>query len=135
MYQFDDRFLESVGLSELGADQKETFLDYAQEQFETKVGEVMSANMSEAQLEEFDKIADGDPGIIESWLAKYPDYAKDGDYRRIANNIGDGEEAKVNFVTKKWLDANCPNYDQLMANTLAAFQKEIYENRASILEQ
>lgn len=135
MYQFDDRFLESVGLSELGADQKETFLDYAQEQFETKVGEVMSANMSEAQLEEFDKIADGDPGIIETWLAKYPDYAKDGDYRRIANNIGDGEEARVNFVTKKWLDTNCPNYDQLMANTLAAFQKEIYENRASILEQ
>ena len=42
MYQFDDRFLESVGLSELGADQKETFLDYAQEQFETKVGEVMA---------------------------------------------------------------------------------------------
>ena len=37
MYQFDDRFLESVGLSEMGDDQKETFLDYAQEQFEVEL--------------------------------------------------------------------------------------------------
>lgn len=134
MYQFDDRFLESVGLSEMGADQKETFLDYAQEQFEVKVGEVMSARLNESQLEEFDKIADGDSEIIATWMEKYPDYANDVDYRKIVKNIGESDDAKLNFVTKKWLDENCPDYNDLMAKTLAAFQKEIYENRASILE-
>lgn len=134
MYQFDDRFLESVGLSEMSEDQKEAFLDYAQEQFETKVGEVMSSHMSEEQLAEFDRVIDCDAEVIQSWMSRYPDYATDFDYRRILKNVGEDEtEAKNSFVMKKWLDVNCPDYDKLMQETLANFQKEIYEQRESIL--
>jgi len=134
MYQFDDRFLESVGLSEMSEDQKEAFLDYAQEQFETKVGEAMSARLSEEQLNEFDKIIDGDAAIVQDWLSRYPDYETDLDYRRIVKNSGNDQDGiKVSYVTKKWLDKNCPDYDQLMQDTLANFQKEIYDQRESIL--
>ena len=134
MYQFDDRFLESVGLSEMSEDQKEAFLDYAQEQFETKVGEVMSARLSEEQLNEFDKIIDGDAAIVQDWLSRYPDYETDLDYRRIVKNSSNDQDGiKVSYVTKKWLDKNCPDYDQLMQDTLANFQKEIYDQRESIL--
>ena len=58
MYKFDDNFLESVGLGSMPAEQKEAFLQYAQDQLETRVGEKMSEGLSDAQLDEFEKIID-----------------------------------------------------------------------------
>lgn len=133
MYQFDNRFLDSVGLSELNDGQKEAFLDYAQEQFEVRIGEAMSSRLNEDQLAEFDKISEGDAEIIADWLSKHEGYEKDADYRRILKAVGDEQESKVSYVTKKWLDDNCPDYDELIQNTLANFQKEIYDQRESIL--
>jgi len=133
MYRFDDRFLQSVGLSEMSDDQKETFLDYAQEQFEIKVGEAISSVMNEAQLEEFDKITDADPAIVQGWLARYANYEEDVEYRNILKRSADEEEAKLSFVTKKWLDVNCPSYDKMIEETMVSLQKEIYNQRESIL--
>lgn len=133
MYQFDDRFLESVGLSAMSDEQKEDFLDYAQEQFEIKLGEALASRLSEEQLQEFDKIGEGDSAALQTVLDQYQDYKKDQDYRRLIKNTEDEEMAKMGFVTKKWLDVNCPDYDQMMAKTLAEFQEEIYNQRESIL--
>lgn len=133
MYQFDDRFLERVGLSEMKDEQKEAFLEYAQEQFEVRIGEAMSEKLSEAQLAEFDKITAGDAEVIQNWLARYPEYEKDFDYRKLEKTLSDEEEIKNNFVTKKWMDENCPDYSAIVENTLASFQQEIYDDRESIL--
>ena len=135
MYQFDDKFLDSVGLSAMSEEQKEAFLDYAQEQFETKLGEAMSAQLDEAQLKEFDRVVDGDAEIIQEWMDKYPEYETDVDYRKILQAATDENDAKLNFVTKKWLDQNCPNYDELIQKTLADFQEEIYNQKDEILAE
>ena len=37
----------------------------------------MSARLNESQLEEFDKIADGDSEVIATWMEQYPDYEND----------------------------------------------------------
>ena len=61
MFQFNDEFLKSVGLENLPDDQKQDFLEYAQEQFEMRIGEAMMSKLTEAQQDEFDKISSDDP--------------------------------------------------------------------------
>ena len=56
MYKFDDSVLESVGLGSMPAEQKDAFLQYAQDQLEVRIGEKMSEGLTEAQLDEFEKI-------------------------------------------------------------------------------
>ena len=133
MYKFDDRFLEEVGLANMPAEQKQSFLDYAQEQLEIRIGEKMSAGMTDAQIEEFEKIIDGDQQTVDGLLANLGDYKNDEIYQRLLQN-GASEATVVNdFVTAKWLDQNCPQYQQIIADSLAGLKTEISANKDAIL--
>ena len=71
--KFDDKFLAEVGLSDMPDDQKQDFLDYAQEEVEVRIGERISRGLSEAQLSQFDLIEDQDEAT--KWLEQNrPDY-------------------------------------------------------------
>ena len=71
--QFDEKFLQEMGLSAMPEDQKQKFLDYVQEEVEVRIGERISRGLSEAQLAEFDAITD--PAEAAKWLEKNrPDY-------------------------------------------------------------
>lgn len=71
--QFDDNFLQEMGLSAMPEDQKKAFLDYVQEQLEIRIGERISKGLTEAQLNEFDTI--NDPMEAVRWLERNrPDY-------------------------------------------------------------
>ncbi len=71
--QFDDKFLQEMGLSAMPEDQKQKFLDYVQEELEVRIGERISRGLSETQLNEFDQITD--PLEAAKWLEKNrPDY-------------------------------------------------------------
>lgn len=71
--QFDDKFLQEVGLSAMPENQKQPFLDYVQEQLEIRIGQRISKGLSETQLNEFDRITD--PNEAARWLEKNrPDY-------------------------------------------------------------
>ena len=76
--QFDENFLQEMGLSAMPADKKQDFLQYIQDELEVRIGERISDGLSEAQLEEFDGLSD--PGNIASWLEK-----NRPDYREIVN--------------------------------------------------
>ena len=133
MYKFDDRFLEGVGLANMPAEQKQSFLDYAQEQLEIRIGEKMSAGMTDAQIEEFEKIIDGDQQTVDGLLANLGDYKNDEIYQRLLQN-GASEATIVNdFVTAKWLNQNCPQYQQIIADSLAGLKTEISANKDAIL--
>ena len=133
MYKFDDQFLEEVGLANMPAEQKQSFLDYAQEQLEIRIGEKMSAGMTDAQIEEFEKIIDGDQQTIDGLLANLGDYKNDEIYQRLLQN-GASEATVVNdFVTAKWLNQNCPQYQQIIADSLAGLKTEISANKDAIL--
>lgn len=133
MFQFNDEFLKSVGLEELPEDQKQDFLEYAQEQFETRIGEAMMQKLTEEQQEEFDKISSDDPDAIQKVLDKYPDYESDFTYRRLINNGSDEQLAKSDFAVVKWLDENFPNYSEEINNILADLQSEIFAQKEKIL--
>ena len=133
MFQFNDEFLKTVGLEELPEDQKQDFLDYAQEQFETRIGEAMMSRLTPAQQEEFDKISTDDPATIKSVLDRYADYENDFTYRRLIKNGTDEQTAKNDFAVVKWLDENFPNYSEVINDILMDLQKEIYEQKEKIL--
>ena len=65
MFKFDNRFLDSVGLTDLPESQKEAFLQYAQDQLEIRIGEKMSENLTNDELDEFENIIDNDADTIQ----------------------------------------------------------------------
>ncbi|MBP5633600.1 hypothetical protein J6X13_01550 [Candidatus Saccharibacteria bacterium] len=133
MYKFDDTFLEAVGLGALPEDQKAAFLENAQDQFEVRVGEKMNAQMTDDQVAEFEKIIDNDEETINRWLSNLGDYRSDEIYQRIASRVENESDRVNNYVSAKWLDQNCPNYRQLIEQTLEELKQEIIANRAAIL--
>ncbi len=71
--EFDDKFLQEMGLQAMPEDQKQKFLDYVQEELEVRIGERISKGLTEVQLNEFDMITD--PLEAAKWLEKNrPDY-------------------------------------------------------------
>ena len=76
--EFDEKFLQEMGLSAMPEDQKQQFLDYVQEELEIRIGERISRGLTETQLNEFDMIMD--PAEAAKWLEK-----NRPDYREIVN--------------------------------------------------
>lgn len=134
MYNIDDSFLESVGLGGLPADQKSGFMQYAQDQLEIRIGEKMSNNLSEAQLDEFEKIIDNDQEMMQKWLAAAGDYKNNEVYQKLVEAAGgDSAEVENDFVTAVWLNRNCPQYQQLIDESMNEIREEITKNKDQIL--
>ena len=76
--EFNDQFLQEMGLSAMPEEQKQKFLDYIQEELEIRIGERISKGLTPTQLNEFDMITD--PLEAASWLEK-----NRPDYREIVN--------------------------------------------------
>ena len=71
--QFDEQFLQEMGLQSMPDDQKQAFLAYVEEELEVRIGERIAKGLTEVQLNEFDMITD--PAAATAWLEKNrPDY-------------------------------------------------------------
>lgn len=71
--EFDEQFLQEMGLSAMPEDEKEKFLAYIQEELEVRIGERISEGLTEVQLNEFDMITD--QAEATRWLEQNrPDY-------------------------------------------------------------
>ena len=70
---FDEQFLQEMGLSAMPEDQKQAFLAYVQEELESRIGERISKGLTNTQLNEFDMITDQEEAA--KWLERNrPDY-------------------------------------------------------------
>lgn len=71
--EFNEQFLQEMGLSAMPEAEKQRFLDYVQEELEVRIGERISRGLTDAQLRQFDAIADRDEAA--KWLEiNRPDY-------------------------------------------------------------
>ncbi|MBQ2660667.1 hypothetical protein IJF93_01170 [Candidatus Saccharibacteria bacterium] len=71
--QFDDNFLQEMGLSAMPEEQKQAFLNYVQEELEVRIGERIAKGLTDVQLNEFDMITD--QAEAAKWLeTNRPDY-------------------------------------------------------------
>jgi hypothetical protein len=137
MFQFDESFLESVGLSNMPEEEKENFLQYAQDQLEVRIGEKMSEGLTEEQLDEFEKIIDNDQETVQKWLDQLGDYKNDETYKKLLEGAEDEEDSPQflnDFVTAKWLDKNCPQYQDIIKDAMKGLQDEIASQKDAILE-
>lgn len=85
--EFNESFLQEMGLSAMPADKKQDFLNYVQEELEVRIGERISKGLTDAQLQEFDNIMGSEEAT--KWLQK-----NRPDYREIVNRcIAEMKEA------------------------------------------
>ena len=136
MYQFDESFLDSVGLSGMPEEQKQSFLQYAHDQLEVRIGEKMSEGLSDEQLDEFERIIDNDQETVQKWLADLGDYKNDETYKKLLDGSEDEEDSPqflADYVTAKWLDQNCPQYQDIIKESIESLQAEISSQKEEIL--
>ena len=71
--EFDEKFLEEMGLSGMPEDQKQAFLKYVEEEIAVRIGERISRGLTQVQLNQFDMITDKNEAT--QWLeTNRPDY-------------------------------------------------------------
>lgn len=71
--EFNEQFLQEMGLSAMPEEEKRRFLDYIQEELEVRIGERISRGLTDEQLRQFDSITDRAEAT--KWLEKNrPDY-------------------------------------------------------------
>ena len=71
--EFDENFLQEMGLSAMPEQEKQEFLQYVQEELELRIGERIAKGLTEVQLNEFDMITDQEEAV--KWLeTNRPDY-------------------------------------------------------------
>lgn len=64
--RIDDVFMEEVGLSEMPDDERQAFMDHAEEELEVRVGHAVGRELSEQQLKDFEELDEG--GQAAAWL-------------------------------------------------------------------
>ena len=137
MFQLDDKFLADIGLNDLPEDQKQPFLQHIYEELELRVGTRLSDGLSDAQLEQFEKIIDRDQSTVETWLQQFsPNFTEDQVFQRMQQATGldpADPNLKAEYVATKWLEVNRPDYRQVVAQVLDELKREIISNRDTIL--
>jgi hypothetical protein len=103
MIELSDATLEKLGLADLPSEIRRTILETMYEQLEYRVGSVLSAGLTDAQLEEFEALIN---------TAEF--------------GSGDDEAAA------RWLAENCPDYQTKVVDCLNDLQLEIADNRIAI---
>lgn len=96
--QFDEQFLQEMGLSAMPEEQKKQFLAYIQEELEIRIGERISRGLTEVQLNEFDMITD--QAEATKWLEK-----NRPDFREIVNRTIEEMKSEIRANRSKLVGA------------------------------
>jgi len=139
MFQLDDQFLQSVGLGDLPADQKEAFLQHTYETLEERVGTRLADSLSDEQLQEFESFAAQDEEKTYAWLnANAADYLQHEEYKQLASSAPEGTPPLIvaaEYASIRWLEVNSPNYRDVVAEELNKLKQEIIASRDHIGDQ
>lgn len=136
MFQINESFLEGLGVENMDANEKKNFLEYVQDQVETRIGEKVTAGMSAEQEDYLAKLTDGDEAVVKEVMMKYPHYADDEAFTAIKKSMGDSEAGAVaEYALVKWLEENKADYQEIVKRTIDEVRREIYENREQILSK
>jgi len=137
MFRLDDQFLKDIGLEGLPEDQKKPFLQHIYSELELRVGTRLSDGLTDAQLEEFEKIIDRDEERVSQWLADHaPNYQQEEAFGKLQRATGleaNDPRLVAEYTATKWLEVNRPDYRQVVAQVLEELKREITANREAIL--
>ena len=107
-FKLDDQLLEELGLAALPSHEKQAILRQILETLEMRVGTTLASRMSDAQLDEFERLmpAEGDDQTV----------------------IQQKEQQAL-----RWLETNFPNYKQVVNDELEKLKAEIKQSAPQIL--
>jgi len=128
MFALDKDFLEGLGVDDMPEAEMKVFLEHLREEMEVRVGSRMSAGMTEMQIEEFEKIIDGDDRAIGAVLAGVGDYRGNEEYLRLkdASGLEDGSpELLGEYASLVWLKKNSPQYAEIVKQVIEELKEEI----------
>ncbi len=108
MFKLDDNLLQELGLGSLPPQEKNRMLQHIYETLEMRVGMQLASQMSEQQLDEFEKLMPAETDTPEVNAQKEKD-------------------------ALKWLETNFPNYKQVVADELEKLKAEIKASAAQIV--
>lgn len=137
MFRLDEQFLKDIGLDSLPDEQKKPFLQHIYSELELRVGTRLSDGLSDAQLEEFEKIIDRDQEKVQAWLSEHaPNYQSEEAFGKLQQATGleaNDPRLVAEFTATKWLEVNRPDYRDVVAQVLEELKSEIMSNREAIL--
>lgn len=108
MFKLDDNLLVELGLGSLPPQEKNRMLAHIYETLEMRVGMQLASQMSDAQLDEFEKLMPLETDSQEVRVQKEKD-------------------------ALAWLEGNFPNYKQVVADELNKLKEEIKASAAQIV--
>jgi len=135
MITMDGALLAECGLQDLGAEAERELLTKLYADLEYRVGRVLSAGMSAAQLAEFERLIDAEPAAVGDWLMKHvPDYASDPLFRRL---LTDHDEwgARAEFASTVWVVRHRPDYREVVMEALESLKAELRDDPVGTVER
>jgi hypothetical protein len=108
MFKLDNNFLVELGLGSLPPQEKNMMLRHIYETLELRVGMKLAERMSNEQLDEFEQLMP---------------------------TQSDSQDARVQKeqAALKWLEANFPNYKQVVADELNRLKEEVKQAAPQII--
>jgi len=124
MYQ-DEQIIAQLGIEKLPEDERTELVNEAQ----VRIGEAVSAHLTDDQLDEYQAIIDGNNDVISAWLEKnVPDYKNEAVYQSFEEDVeGDPEHndpAKL-FASIAWVQLSVPQIQDVVAVALEDFKQEL----------
>ncbi len=135
MFKLDAAFLEEIGLGSMPENQKIVFLEHMQDELEVRIGEKMSEGLSDEQIDEFEKVIDGDEATVQKIVASLGDYKNSEVYAKLlAAGYQDGTpEILAELASIQWLAKNRPDYQDIVTKTAEELKAEISQDKEAIL--
>ena len=139
MQKIDDNMLAQLGLGSLPADERKKLIDQITETLELRVGMKLAENMSDDQLDEFERFVDGDIEFAKAYLDNLdPKWDQDANFKAqktAAIEAGVSEQAiTAEYAAYKWLETNFPTYKQVVSEEFEKLKNEIKRDASKIQE-
>lgn len=139
MIQLNDDFLRSVDLGDLPVADKQKMLQHIYETLELRVGMHLAKQMSETQLDEFEKFVDGNRDFAKHYLdGRLPGWEQDQMYlnqrQKTVSQGKNPDTAIAEFAALKWLEVNFPNHKSAIEDELEKLRLEIKSQAPAILQ-
>ncbi len=131
MFQLDDNFFKGIDIDRMSPEEAAVFKQHVQEELEARVGERITDGFSNEKLEEFEKIIDDVPGVVDNWLMiNVPDFRSNRAFNALVQQNGGQENRQTiaEFASMKWLEINRPDFNQITTIVMKEMQDELKAN-------
>jgi len=123
------QLIELLGLQEFSPEEQQTII----ENYQMEVGEGLTEGLTEAQLQEYQQIIDGNQQVISDWLEQnQPEYRESTAFQELSEGYDEDPEkvpADKVYASIAWVQLNATD----MEGTVARIQAEVKANPAQYL--